>query len=207
MTKKRTVQKVIIEGVMQNYANSPSCFVLKNGDFITLVSLPDKCVPSGTHLKIVALVDAPEPERLEGAEWLVDPFNPGVSLLLSNKKFLARADVVGNYWLRDGKGVIAASGMLSIRHNAQQAAEEALADAGLYEFGREEVEPIYNRYEVSSLTFDKYYDYEDHFEKEKALEIYHNWKSRKCTKIAVLWAQDINLNWHELDRYESVDDK
>ena len=110
----------------------------------------------------------------------------------------------GFIWAITHKKVLHYSRSLEL---AQQAAEEALADAGSDGFSWEEVEPKYIAYEVSRICSDGSYDRLHTNDSARASGIYDDYKSLGSTKIAALWAQDENLNWHELDRCEAGDDE
>ena len=89
-------------------------------------------LPGSTRIELVAITE-PEMIRPEGAEWGQGLRNNSKQQVLwAGKKHGAVASAYpdGDWWADDTKGTAAATLKL-----AQQAAEEALADAGKYGFG------------------------------------------------------------------------
>ena len=138
----------------------------------------------------------------EGAKWHTSKILESWLSLVVDGVEVARVDSRHNTWTVEEDGWNYASSTEA----AQHAAEKALADAGLYGFEWEEVEPEYVRYQVATISKVGASggiswtrpDFKDH-----AVGYYDGCRLDGDMALVVLSAQDEQLVWHELDRYEA----
>ncbi len=176
----------------------------------------DLKLPPETEVEIVAITE-PEPEP-EPTRELVRPED----VVWKDSNCDDRTNLVNALWgrvyafmfLEDtqrwcwcaGTKTNCRTGIAETPKLAQQAVEEALADAKLYGFRWEEVEPEYIRYRVAEIRKDGVNSdagWSHTRAKDTAMGHFSASKHHGNTALAVLSAQDKHLVWHELDRYEA----
>ena len=163
-----------------------------------------KNMPDGTPIEIVALRPAKPERRLvkPKGEWKASNTNAravhfktdGVGLIAS----IFSLDSSMWFWYVSPRQ----NGYVETLELAKQAAEKNLANAKLYGFHWEVVEPEYIRYMITVIDKDGDKTWRHSSSRENA-EVFFNLSDRRKTAIMVLAAQDGQLNWHELDRYET----
>ncbi len=207
MTEKRKVRKLLAKGVVESHVPFGRSAHIHDA-LGQAYSLEDVI---GKNVEIVTVTDA-KPEREvvvpKGAVWQDCP-QCGCKTLLVDGEDRATARLVTpldkelhSYWswavLREAVFSKAATGA-----EAQRAAEEALATAGIDGFRWKEVEPEYISYAASRIRTDGAFFREGTGCPKEALRRHDGHKSMEATTLAVLSAQDKQLIWHELDRYEA----
>lgn len=75
------------------------------------------------------------------------------------------------------------------------------------EVEEEKAEPEYIQYDASRIRNDGSFTHEYVTDPRRALGLHNGHKSLRSTTLAVLSAQDEQLRWHELDRYEAEEEK
>ena len=158
--------------------------------------------PIGTLIELVAILPAKSERRVVPGpgEWKRTQL-VGVNWHLINESgVIASISQMGCtqwYW-----ETLKKCGHVETHELAERAAEEALATSRLCGFRWEEAEPEYIRYMITVIDKDGDKTWRHPSSRENA-EVFFNLSDRRKTAIMVLAAQDGQLNWHELDRYEA----